>query len=636
MNRITVAVLLVVAAIVSVAFRSADLRAITSERGVRAALVYEPDELGAGDAIRSAYSQSLRESGIPFDWVASTDLSLFDAAALHRMYAAVVFPDGIDTRVGEESVRELRRYAAAGGQVAVIADAGSRTPDGTYRAASLFTELSGVNTILYRRLRDKAFVGGPLHFRNAEAAARWRVPAGKLIGGDLSGYQYGPLTYPFSRAEIAAPDVQVDAANGATPLIARRPIGRGEVAYIALPLGYLRGYSDAFPMTFLTSWLTSRSAVPHLVAAPDGVGELIVSLHIDSSVEFMGIPNLERRGLLRHAVHMEFDVTAGPDLDRTGDGLGFAACARGPGRSYLETLMRYGTIGSHGGWAHNLFAETLAANGYSNAEVKTLVDRNDRCLAAVTHRRVRSYAAPAGVDPQPMMTAILDDLGIAGYYYTGDSGGPALRPFYNGARVSDRSWAFPVMPFGRVASIGEMRSAGIPGASVERWLDDTAAYAVRQRCIFLVYSHSYDMLPVRYLAAYYDAERLGRKMRNVAGIDPHLPDPYATAFGHFLDRIETLQHRGRLRTTDMPAAAAFESRFTATGVTFERDGAGVHVSLHNAAGLRSIAFALPLAWLRYGALPPPGVRWTANDGGYAIYSIDNNARDLNLTFGGAT
>jgi hypothetical protein len=636
LNRRTVVAFFALVAFVMVVMRTVDLRAIATESGIRAALVYTPEEVRPGNEIRAAYAETLRENGIAFDWIAATDLSLFGADALHRMYAAIVFPDRINTRIPEESVRELTRYAAEGGLVAVIDDAGTRAGGGAYRPASLFTRASGVNPGLYQQLRAKAFASGPLHFRDAAAAARWQVPPGKIIDGDLSGYLYGPLKYPFPRAEVAGDDVAVDAGNGSTPLISRRVVGRGEIAYIGLPLGYLRGYSDAFPMTFLTSLLTSRNTLPHLVAAPDGIGELVVNIHIDSSVEFMGIPNLQRRGLLRRDVPMEFDVTAGPDLDRVGDGLGFAACGRGPGRAYLKLLARYGTIGSHGGWAHNLFASTLDANRYTPAQVRALVDRNDRCLASVTGQPVRSYAAPAGVHPQPMMTQALDSLGIEGYYYTGDTGGPVLRPFYNGTLVSAHSWAFPVMPSGRLASIGEMRAVGIPGPPVERWLEQTAEYAAARHGIFLAYSHSYDLLPGHFVAAFYDAEQQHVVFHTDSHAGEHLPAPYALAFGHFLDRVEALERAHKLRTTSMPAAASFMDRFVATTSSFTLTAEGVHVTLHNARGLRSIAFALPSAWLKYGAPPPPGVRWTSNAGGYAIFAITNNRPDLDVTFTGAS
>jgi len=635
MNRHAVVVLAALVLLVLIVVRSSQIRAITGEGGIRTALVYTPQDIGPGDPIRAAYSESLRESGIRFDWIASTDISLFGAAALHQMYDAIVFPDGINTRVPEDATLELTRYAKLGGLVAIVADAGSRAGDGLYRPASLFAAVSGVDNMLYDKLRARAFGSGLMHFRDAATARWWQVPAGKLLAGDLSGYQYGPLTYPFPRAEIESSDVVVDARNGASPMITRRPVGAGLVAYIALPLGYLRDYSDAFPMTFLTSLLTSRNTLPHLVAAPDGIGQLIVNLHIDSSVEFMGIPNLRRRGLLRHAVPMEFDVTAGPDLDRLGDGLGFNACGQGPGRSDLKVLMRYGTIGSHGGWAHNWFAENLNAGRLSRAQVREYVDRNDRCLASVTGKPVRSYAAPAGVHPQPLMTQLLDDLSIEGYYYTGDSGGPVVRPFYNGKLVSERSWAFPVMPDGKLASIGEMRDENIPELPVERWLDQSASYAAERHGIFLVYSHSYDLLPSQYVVAYYEAERRRVVMRHNSAYDV-LPAPYAVAFGHFLDRVQILERADRLRTTDMPSAAAFMDRFVATSSSFTKIAGGIRVNLHNDAGLRSIAFALPAAWLRPGAPLPPGVRRTSTDGGYAIFAVDSNLRDLDVTFAGAS
>jgi hypothetical protein len=635
MNRHTVVALAALVVLALIVLRSSHLRAVTDEGGIRIALVYTPQEIAPGDAIRAAYSESFRESGIRFDWIASTDISLFGAAVLHRMYDAIVFPDGINRRLPEEATLELTRYAQLGGSVAILSDAGSRSNDGSYRPGSLFASLSGVDNMLYHKLRAGAFGSGPMHFQDAATAQLWQVPAGKLMGGDLSGYQYGPLTYPFPRAEIDGTGVIVDARNGTSPMITRRPVGAGLVTYIALPLGYLRDYTDAFPMTFLTSLLTSRDTLPHLVAAPDGIGQLIVNLHIDSSVEFMGIPNLQRRGLLRHEVPMEFDVTAGPDLDRVGDGLGFNACGPGPGRADLKVLMRFGAIGSHGGWAHNWFAVNLAGGRFSRAQLREYVDRNDRCLESVTAKRVRSYAAPAGVHPQPGMTDVLDGLGIEGYYYTGDSGGPVVRPFYNGKLVSDRSWAFPVMPDGKVASIGEMRDLHLTEAPVERWLDENAAYAAERHGIFLMYSHSYDLLPSQYVAAYYTAERRRVPLQHNSAYDV-LPSPYAVAFGHFLDRVEVLERAGRLRTTDMPSAAAFMDRFVATTSSFMQTADGVRVNLHNDDGLQSIAFAVPAAWLKTGAPLPIGVRRTSTDGGYAIFAVDSNLRDLDVTFPGAS
>jgi hypothetical protein len=606
MNRRTLLALVMLVGIVLVGLRTADLRTIASEHGIRAALVYTPGELEDPASPRAAYVQSFKENGIPVDWIASTDISLFGASTLHRLYAAMVFPDGMNRRISEGAIVELRRYAADGGMVVVVNDAGTRSEDGSYRPASLFNAVSGVNALMYQSLRADAFARGPLHFDDAADARRWNVPPGKLVRSDLSSYIYGPLAYPFPRAELTSSDVNVDASNGTTPLITRRAIGAGEASYIALPIGYLREHSDAFPMTFLPSLLTARGTLPHLVASPDGIGELVIDIHIDSSNEYLGIPNMRRHNLLRHDVRMEFDVTAGPDLQNTNDGLGFDAC--GLGRPFLETIMPYGRIGSHGGWAHNWFARNLDENRFSFSQIRTLVDKNDKCLESITHVPVDSYAAPVGVHPQPEMTQVLDSLNIGSYYYTGDTGAPVERPFYNGKLVSDKAWAFPIIPDGLDASIAEMRRAHVPPNAVGQWLEHTASYAGNRHGIYLLYSHSYDLLAQQ----------------------------YATAFGGFLDHVEKLQRAGKLHATDMPAAADFMNRFVTTTSSFSRDAAGVHVSLHNPAGLRTIAFALPAAWIAPDAPLPAGIRKTSSDGGYTIYAVDSDTHDLDATFSGRT
>ena len=584
--------------------RTSDLRAIGAERNIRIAVVYTPGGGQLGKQIRAAYAESLLEQGLPYDWVASTDLALFDGKQLARSYAAIVFPDSIDRRVSEDAIAALTSFAALGGSVVVIGDAGSQTEDGTYRPASLFAKISGVDDFLYHSLRGNAFGSGEMHFSTLAAIARWDIPSGKIVAGDLSSYIYGPLDYSYAKADVVSRGVRVDADDGRSPIISVRPVRLGRVAFIGLPVGYLRTHSDAFPMMMLTSYLLTFADVPHLVAAPDGVGRFIIDMHIDSSNEFLGIPNLRRSGLLRHAVRMEFDVTAGPDLNRQGDGLGFDAC--GGGRAFLQTLMPFGRIGSHGGWAHNEFAARVAAGTYTRAQIRSLILRNDVCLESVTGVPVRSFAAPVGVHPQPLMTEVLDSLGLIGYYYTGDTGAPVERPFYNGKLVSSKSWAFPIMPFGRSASVAEMRRAHVAPARVEAWLEQTAEYAADRHGVYLIYSHSYDFL--------------------YGG--------YAQAMSHFLDHLEAMQRAGRIQTTDMPTAAAFMNRFIRTTASFAHARGGIHVHLHNDQGLRSIAFAVPTSWLRHQA-PPKGLHATGIEGHDTVLCVDDNRQDLDLMLPGA-
>jgi hypothetical protein len=604
-NRYSVASVLAVLMLLLVFNRASALHALAGERSIRVAVVYTPGEGAEAAQIRAAYTETLLEDGIPFDWLASTDLALFDGEQLANSYAAIVFPDTINRRVSEDAVAELTSFASLGGSVAVVGDAGSRTLDGFYRPGSLFAEISGIDSLQYRELRAKAFGHGYVHFTNAATASRWAVPAGKIDAGDLSGYGYGPLTYPYAKAAVVGSAVRIDADNADSPMLTVRPVQRGRVAYIALPLGSLRTHSDAFPMKMLVTYLTRSGDMPHLVAAPGGIGQLIIDIHIDSSIEFLGIPNMRKEHILRRDVPMEFDVTAGPDRDVLGDGLGFDACGRG--KKYLRMLMPYGRIGSHGGWAHNKFAADVESGKDSEAQIRELVDRNDRCLASVTHVPVRSFAAPVGVHPQPEMTNVLDSLGIKGYYYTGDTGSPVLRPFFAGTLVSSKSWAFPVMPLGDVASVGEMERDHITPQAVEAWLNGTASYAADQRGIYLLYSHSYDFMQ----------------------------RGYGEAVARFVGRTANLERSGRLRMTNMVEAATFMDRFVATTSSFTRSSGGVHVQLYNPGGLRSIAFAVPTAWLGSGALPPE-LRKAGVQRKYTILSVQSNGDNLDVSLPGVS
>ncbi len=133
MNRYTVVVLLVLLTILAIFDRTSALRAIAGERSIRVAVVYSTDTSADAKRIRAAYTETLLENGIPFDWLSSNDLALFSGEQLASSYTSIVFPDGMNRRVSEDAVSELTAFASLGGAVAIIGDAGSRTLAGTYR-----------------------------------------------------------------------------------------------------------------------------------------------------------------------------------------------------------------------------------------------------------------------------------------------------------------------------------------------------------------------------------------------------------------------------------------------------------------------------------------------------------------------
>jgi len=235
-----------------------------------------------------------------------------------------------------------------------------------------------------------------------------------------------------------------------------------------------------------------------------------------------------------------------------------------------------------------------------------LILKNSKCLERATGIPVHTYASPVGVHPQPMLTHVLESIGYDAYYYTGDNGGPPTLPYYHGSFVSGRVWAVPVMPNGKLASLGEMGDANVPPATVAAWYDGVTRFVVRNRTMRMVYSHPHDLLE-----------------------HPEYLSPLAGA----LSGIETAEKRRELRTIDMEQAAAFMKRLTQTDFKVARHGAGMTLYARNQNGLRDIAFAVPSAWLRAAALPS-GVSVVGNDHGWAVLNVTRDATKISVDFTG--
>jgi hypothetical protein len=578
------------------AFRGAQLFVTGSSTSVQVGLVYDAATPAERTFIRDAYQSVLEEEGVPHEWVSTSDILLRDGAETARRYVALIFPDGVAQQLPTGILDRTRDYLRAGGHIAVVFDAGTRESSGAFRSGGLLTELVGVEYLRYATLREGSYRHGNVRFTDARTATRWRVPSGKLQDGQLlTGYAYGALVYPMAAAEIVRPDVEAFATDQGAPVLSVRRHGEGQALWVNLPLGYLKAYSDDFPLRqVLRTFLHDIVTMPYLVPSPRGVGGLVINWHLDSDLEKEGIPILFRFGLIRPDLRADFHVTAGPDRDRPGDGLGLDACGRG--EHLLRQLLPYGGVGSHGGWAHNWFAEGLEAGRFSASEIEELIRRNNECLARVTGGPIRAYGSPAGVHPQPVTTRALERLGMLAYYYTGDSGSSPNRTFFDGKMVSPKVWAFPVTPNGPDASVAEMIEAGLSEADIEAWLEGLLDYTVTERSIRLMYSHGYDM-------------------RNPVSRAP---------FQRFVARAASLQARGLLVVDTMVAFAEFLDRFLKTEYSFAHVDGQLVVSLANPAGLQGIAFAVPAGWVAAEFPVPAGLTRTTDPRGYHVFAVQSN------------
>jgi len=318
----------------------------------------------------------------------------------------------------------------------------------------------GVNYITFATHGERAYGIGYIKFNSRRASDFFQVPPGKITGSILlSGYTYGKLSYPIARTEFLESIHQEDifaevitAEEDKYPAIVLKRYGRGNILYVNLPLGYLKAYSDDLPLrAFMRTFLFRVAKIPHLVNTNQGKGGLVINWHIDSNAEWAEIPAAIKNSVLNHNLHYSIHITAGDFRDEKGDGLGFDAC--GKGKDSVRLFLPFGTIGSHGGWAHNWFSNNLEKGNLPANDLELYINKNKTCLESITGYPLLEYSAPNAVHPQPTATESLATLGFTCYYYTGDSGSGPNRTFFAGKMVSAHVIAFPMLSLERSASL---------------------------------------------------------------------------------------------------------------------------------------------------------------------------------------
>lgn len=538
-------------------------------------LLYNQRLTGEYQYVIEAYQSVLQEEGIPFKTGQPSMLLASDPGDIVRYYPAIIFPDGAAQILPPDMHYWVKEYLKHGGHIACIFDAGTKSLKGTYMDKGVFSQLVGMNYIVYNQLEDAndAYLTAFIRFKDSESARFFQFPPGKISDQYfVSGYSYGQLIFPtamvktlsmnqLNKKEIFAYGVTEAGEN--FPLIILKKILSGNLLYVNLPLGHLKAYSDDLWLrAILRTFLFKVVKVPHLVNTPDGKGGLVLNLHIDWYEDWKGITFMKENGYFTPNIRYSFHNTAGDFTNRPGDGLGFDACGRG--RKYLRSILKYGKLGSHGGWAHNWFYQNIEDGSFGEEQIEQYIVKNNKCLERVSGYPVIEYSAPNGVHPQPLLTNILGKHGIIAYYYTGDSGSAPNRTFFNKKMVSDKIIAFPVLSYQDTASLFEMKLEGISSKALKQWLTDLLAFVGTNRTIRLIYSHSYD-----------------------------IPPYYPGTFKQFIDLAEKKCREGEIYIQPMSYFAGFLHRFLKTRYRFRWKGSGVEIFLKNPEGLANIVTAIP-------------------------------------------
>jgi hypothetical protein len=543
---------------------------LTNKKEIAVLMVYHPALKRKYPHILQAYESVLDEEGVPYEEIDAYMLLSLNVEDIIKSKPAIVFPDTISQILPEELKPWVQGYLRRGGSIAIVYDAGTRTQKGAFFERSLFSDIVKINYITYSRLGKDAYTVGYVKMDHGGSSDFFQIPPGKIDDGLLlGGYAYGKLEYPIARNELLdgfnSEEIYATAVTKSKqkfPILVLKNYGRGNVLYVNLPLGHLKAHSDDLPLrAILRTFLFKVVKIPHLLNTRYGKGGLVINWHIDANVDWKSIPFMLEKGYFRKGIDYSIHITAGNFRDYPGDYLGFDAC--GKGRPFVQMILKYGSIGSHGGWAHNWFSNNILGDKFKERQIYEYIKKNNECLESITGYNIKEYSAPNGVHPQPMMTNALENLKILAYYYTGDTGSAPNRTFVNGKMISKKVIAFPIMPFGKSASLNEMKRSQKTEEEVKNWFFGNTDYVVANRTVRLIYSHPYDIVY------------------------------YPSGLQSFLDYAAGLMNKGMLEIKSMTYFAQFLLRFLKTEHQFEVKDANLIIKLINPEGLEGITVAIP-------------------------------------------
>jgi hypothetical protein len=569
--------LVVVALVVFAGVKTIDEgKKIEDDAEITVLLAYNADLLEDHENILRAYESVLEEEGVPFLRFSLEELFNTDPEVLVKTKPVVIFADGVNQVIPIDIRFWLYPYIAAGGNVAIIFDAGAKNGKGYYRDRSPFSDILGISHVTYRDLKADSYTYGYLQFQDEDKREYMEIPFGKVgPEGYLSGYSYPQLRYPVARIKVLAP-LTSDEVYGYTvmsedekyPAVIIRNHGNGSAMYVNLPLGYLKANSDDLPLrSVLRVFLFKEIGIPHLVNVPFNKPGIVLNWHIDDNTEWLTMPRMIEDGLMKSIFEYSMHVTAGDFVESPGDELGFDAC--GKGRATIEKLKPFGMLGSHGGWAHNWFAENIQIGVFTEPQIKSNIEKNNECMEELTGHKVTEYSSPNGVFLQPEFNKMMEDMNIVAYYSTADSGSAPNRTFVDGEMATDKSISFPIMPYNEAASLYEITYVfNHTPDEIKRWYLDTFEYAVQNRTVRLMYTHPYDL----YL---------------------YLDEGQRAVFKEAMDALEEMQKAGKVQVRSMTYFANYMLRFLATDFSFRDVDGKIEIHLENPTSLQGIPVALP-------------------------------------------
>lgn len=456
-----------------------------------------PNDAALALPVTQAWIDAAQEEGLSV--TPMTDDTFLRYGGDRQRIAGVILPDTVHPQASEMLVNQLHRYVEAGGRLFVVFDAALLDSQNGYYAAaqSRLSTLTGVRYAMYAQLKDQTIALGTV-YGSAGSVKTLGFQPGKfdfstgaqLPLGELTTYGYPHLRHSHFRTDPPTSAHTLLSADNGDVVVSTNRYGKGEVLFANLPLGYLKTRTDAYLLhRLLGHFSTTMLQLPHLSPVPQGIGGLVLNLHVDSNASLQPLKVLDAAGWFDQGP-FSIHVTAGPDTENEGDGLGVGVKDNPDMKSFLRRQIARGhEVGNHGGWNHNLFGKQASESNRDRFE--PMLALNQLSMSAATGSVPSSYSAPMGNQPA-WATAWLRREGFKGFYSTGDNGMGPTRSYEQGQRTAPSTlWAFPVSSYRRVATFEEIGNEDppVPPQEMAAYLADLTRFAADTHVTRLFYFH---------------------------------------------------------------------------------------------------------------------------------------------------
>ncbi len=551
--------------------------------------------------VQAVYEQILKEEGFPYRVVSPAELTGYAPGELRGRYQAIVVPENINAAMTRETADIISFYVRDEGGCALFSlNPATSNPDGAQRPDPLLVDLLGVKYNMPLPDGRISTYSGYMYFTDQAKSQDWGITPGKLDQDNaFSTYSYGKLKFDHTVAKnINAQISAFDKTGGVEiPVITDKYYeSGGSAVYANVPLasGKLRS-DDLLPRAVLRTFMIDYARTPRLVNSPDGGGGLVINLHICSGAYFKALTVMLMQGLFQSDLPLSIHITAGPDTYKLGDDMGFGAENTYRGGPILEVLQNYGEIGSHGGWAHNLFAYNLQY--LPRDKVFQLLDWNYQALEAVTGRKVLEYSAPGGNHPF-WINSKLEEMGINSYYYAGDSGSSPSHPRIYESFSGQKLWAFPITPYRQYASLEEMERGHVSEEEVRQWVEDLIDFSAREKVIRMVYTHPSD---TRFC------------LEAIRALE---------------EKALSEQSAGRIKVAPMSQFADYLNRYSKTKCEIKKADNDYSIELENPDGLKDMTVAVYVGEESNNVVSGGDVKTTEEDGWLYLTVTSNPQKKL--------